>query len=327
MDGSELFTQILTAINAHAQAMATRLIPFGIQLLTYLGVIAFSWKFIIEVLRDTDIRGIVFHLAPLSITLGVSAWLIRDLAELSSAFIGGFDWLSATMAGAPPGSSPLEAAIGNVGQIANSLWLSMGSSGDKPPDAIDMIKNTLSGGASFWIKTLILAGMVLIAAITAATFIMSQVLVGIAVALGPVFIPFIVLSRFNFLFDSWLKFLISTALMRLLGVVMLSIGAAISDYLLTLDRIIIQAGQDPRTLNLMAAIVVLGVGILQLMLTWQIPALAQALVSGGGGGALDAGPVSKVASAGLSGARATGDAGKSLGRRAIDAYRNRNKTS
>lgn len=321
MEATALFNQILAAITAHAQAMTPRLVPFGMDLLLYFGVIAVSWRAATAVLADTDIRGTLMKLLPLGFTLSVCSWLIKDIDENSMAFVAGFDWIAATLTGAAPGSSPLDATMGSLGRIANTLWLSMGSSGDSPPGLIDMIKNTLSGGAAFWIKVFTLAIMVIVSAITAAIYVMSQVLVGVGIALSPVFIPFVVLRKLNFIFEGWLKFVWTAAVMRLIGQVMLSFGAALTDSLLTLDRVIMQAGQDPRTLNLMASIAVLFVAIVQLILATQIPSIAQALTSGGVGGALDTSPVSKVASAGLSGARAAGDAGKALGKRAIDAFR------
>lgn len=321
MEATALFNQVLAAITAHGAAMTPRLVPFGTQLLFYFGVIAISWKVITAVLADTDIRGILVKLLPLSIVLGVASWLIKDLDSHAEAFVSGFDWIAITVTGAAPGSSPLDATMGSLGRVANSLWVSMGSSGDTPPDWIDTIKNTLSGGAGFWIKVFTLAIMIIVSAITAAIYVMSQVLVGVGIALAPVFIPFIALPKLNFVFEGWLKFVWTAAVMRLVGQVMLSFGAALTDSLLTLDRVIMQAGQDPRTLNLMASIAVLFVAIVQLILATQIPNIAQALTSGGVGGALDTSPVSKVASAGLKGARAAGDAGKALGNKAIDAFR------
>ncbi|MFD2274194.1 type IV secretion system protein [Undibacterium arcticum] len=51
-----------------------------------------------------------------------------------------------------------------------------------------------------------MAIMILGGLIAMAQFIVSQILVHIAIILAPIFIPFLVWEQASFLFDGWLKF-------------------------------------------------------------------------------------------------------------------------
>jgi type IV secretory pathway TrbL component len=147
------------------------------------------------------------------------------------------------------------------------------------------MQNFFAAGASFFVRLGILLVLLLVAAITAGYFIVSQVLAGIAIALGPVFLPWLLIERLSFIANGWIKFLVTAGVMKVVGVVMLSFGSAMTDSLAQVGRAM--SGQEnAQVLDLVGASVTLFVSIVMLMLSMQIPSIANGLVSGSVGSGL-----------------------------------------
>lgn len=288
----QIFSQTLSAITGAAGEMAPRLTGFGLTLLTYLGVIQLSWRLTMGVLKEADIRGQLVGLLPLGVTLGIVAWIIGDLASISKTLLDGFDWISSTLTGSQ-GGDPLSVALAQVMKVVDAMWVSLGATGDKGPDILDMLMQTVTGGAAFWLKIITIVLLLVTAAITGGMFILSQVLAGIAIALGPVFLPFLVLKPLNFMATGWIRFLMTSAAMKMIGVVMLALSAAMYE---TTSKIVLSAAQaDAATVDFTAALAALFVAAVQLILALQIPGIANGILSGSVSVAFDTSPATAAA--------------------------------
>lgn len=120
-----------------------------------------------------------------------------------------------------------------------------------------------------------------------AHILMSQVSVAIVLALAPVMVPFLMFRPLGFLFDGWLKFLVTSCMMKIVAAFMLTMVASIlSNVTATASSIVAEmksAGPLDKlsTDVLMYGMVVL-FALLAALLMAQVPSIAHGLVSGNG---------------------------------------------
>lgn len=292
----QILTTLYNSLTAHAMAMAPRLQGTGINLITSLAVISLSWQAGINLLKGGDVRDLLTKIVILGTKVGILVWLVNDLPSLGKDILDGFDWIGATLTGGSTGQNALYTGLAPVMKMMSNIWDSMGA--DKGgPSVWEWIKNTLAGGAAFWVKTATLLALIVAAAITAGMFLISQVLAGVALSLAPVFLPFLLLAPLSFMANGWIKFFVTTGVMKTVGVVMLSFGAALTQSLAMLSTQL--AGQENAgALDLTAAVVTLLMAVVMVMLAWQIGAIANALTSGGLSASLDSGGIRSIASGG-----------------------------
>lgn len=84
---------------------------------------------------------------------------------------------------------------------------------------------TFNSFGSILIFTVLLMGLFLIFSLLALIAFMSVIVtVGIALAVGPIFIPFLVLEKTSFLFDGWVRFMIAASFTKVIIAIIVSIG-------------------------------------------------------------------------------------------------------
>lgn len=109
---------------------------------------------------------------------------------------------------------------------------------------------------------------------------MGAVLVGVGMTLGPILVPWFLLPTASFLFDGWLRFMITAGLMKVVGAVLMTIvNAAIVIAKGHVDTTIAHI-EDVTTVDTFAMIVVCIITCIGLFLMWQAPTIAAGLVSG-----------------------------------------------
>lgn len=101
----------------------------------------------------------------------------------------------------------------------------------------------------------------------------ALVVLAISFAVGPIFIPFLVLEKTSFLFDGWLKFTINACLTKLIIALLLAIGAA------AMSAVVTHAGAGGSILSLMLAAFAVS-GVIAALMS-SAGGMAGALTSGG----------------------------------------------
>lgn len=149
-------------------------------------------------------------------------------------------------------------------------------------------------------------------ALAAGLLFISKVMVGIALGLGPILFCWGVWKPTEFLFNGWLRFLISAGLQKVVITLLagfVSVGltkmSSLSDNL---------TGQV--TVDVVAYGVLLLFSVLSTMLLWKAPSIAEGLLSGGGGMDLsrwNATAMSAGATAGAAGTAANKAGGSVIG--------------
>jgi hypothetical protein len=119
--------------------------------------------------------------------------------------------------------------------------------------------------------------------------IMAMVSIKLVIALAPVMVPFLIFRPTAWLFDSWLRFLLGAAMMKLVGAFMLSMTSG----LMTSMAVVagkIKADALTGTTDTYAGDVVLFsalllISVLAGLLMAQVPSIASGLLAGSAGGA------------------------------------------
>ena len=121
-------------------------------------------------------------------------------------------------------------------------------------------------------------------AVLTATLFLAQVMFGISLIVGPILVPWLIWQRTEFLFDGWLKFTIAAMLTKIVAVVMTVIIFALIFKIKALgDNVINVSSVDLVTIDEMAALLICVIAAMGAFLMWQVPSLAQSLISGGTG--------------------------------------------
>jgi type IV secretion system protein TrbL len=270
-----IIAEVFTTVTAHAMAMVPKLQGAGINLLVGLGSIMMAWTILKAILADEGFPKIFVDAIALGLQISIIAWIINDLVPLSSALLGGFDWIAAKLTGASDGASALQAGMAGLMQISQNLWESLAGKG-----VWETTKEIVTGGApALVVKLFTLGILVLITVAVGAIFIISQVLAGLAVALAPIFLPFYIFPPLSSLASGVVQFLFKAGLTKVIGVLMISFIVEMTGLLTRLS--ISWAGQEnAQALDLTAATVTLFVAVVMLFLAFQIPAISNGLLSG-----------------------------------------------
>jgi hypothetical protein len=127
-------------------------------------------------------------------------------------------------------------------------------------------------------------------------YLMSMILLSIAFALGPVFLPWLLLRPASFLFDAWLRFTLVAALYQVVGILVVTLVSRMHEPMMEgMGSAIDTASGTFNFYYFAAAFLLSGVSA---MLMLQVPSIANALVSGSIGARLSPGAAIEAASGG-----------------------------
>jgi hypothetical protein len=255
MDFNDLasFTQ---TIENSGLTMASRFnngqLGYANVLLDILGGIAFTWLGLMIMLSQAD----VWHMGlrpmfMLAITFGMAKWFLSDYNTLVSQVIGGFTYAGSILAGAK--SSSIWSIGGLFLNQVMQIYTALGNAMTSTFASHDPIRILTHEANDFFLGIIVVAITVILAAaalIFLVTYIVYYIAVAIAFAVGPVFIPFMVLPVTKFLFEGWLKFLITTGLYLMSAWVL--VGLLSTGFLQFADKIQIVSSSQTANSGLIA---------------------------------------------------------------------------
>lgn len=172
--------------------------------------------------------------------LALVDWYYTAIPNIGLTFprliAGGGDWISLQF-----GANILGTALSNLMQLGQeqyeivganwgsvNLWTAIRTGGQQ------VVHGLLSTG----IITSFLLGMVLVVALALAQVIFAKIAIAILIALGPLFIPFMIVPKLDFLFWGWLKAMLQYSLYSAIAVVMLNVWVTIIDrYVLSMTNL------------------------------------------------------------------------------------------
>ena len=178
-------------------------------------------------------------------------------------------------------------ANGNVtGTPASTTTSQPANGGTSVGSALSNMAAFLTGGLGFmilsWLMKIAAIIILVIAGIVAlCQFLVSQVLIHIAIILAPIFIPFLVWEQASFMFDGWLKFFVKSCFHKVVGLVIVTLlQTTISQSVDQVQAAAVDGFAEGQALRLTALIGVLLIGCIIAYLMWQIGGIADGLISG-----------------------------------------------
>lgn len=230
----------------------------------------------------------------LFIIWGLVMWTLTDYSQMTGWITNGFTEAANILLGANPaqatGMSFFNAKIylvvtGLLNQISNLPWA---TGGILSSTFLPSILNSL-------LATVVYIAMAALAFLAGAVYlvfyVISEVYILVAIAVGPVFLPWALIPWTRKYAVNWVHFLIQGGMYRLIGPVMLGMVAGIMNQTSAAGNIISAQGS---TLNYIAIIFYALFAMLEIYLMLQIPVIVQSLSSGFFSSSLASGPVSSV---------------------------------
>lgn len=193
------------------------------------------------------------------ILTGMGGWLQGQIvADAVSRFDGGI-------------TEVLRAVAGVFGQEAEpSLW-------DVTVGALRLLYGLLTTGPPLG---LLAAGVAIAGVIGAAQVIWAYIALAIALFLGPVFIPWLLIPGLSFLFWGWLRTVLTASLMAPIAAVIMRVLSEVG--VLVTQNVVATITAGPSLADLLTqGVIVFGFAVASVLAALQMPALAQSLVSGG----------------------------------------------
>lgn len=125
--------------------------------------------------------------------------------------------------------------------------------------------------------------LVMLGSVFLVIIFMADITFGVGMIVGPILVPWLVWEKTTFLFDGWLKFMIVATLQKIVAAIVIMVIAILIRTLGSLSQTMNTTGIDALAVNEFTALLMMCVAALGIVICWQTPKLAEALISGGGG--------------------------------------------
>lgn len=296
--GSDAVGQILGDLLNRFNGLVSKQ-PFlqaGTRLLQMLMVILIAWKGLRLTLDTGSFSMVIAELANIILMWGIASFLMNP--SVQQQFTSGFDDL-AKMAANSTGSildvaNPANAISDALGRLMDAaMKLYNGTPIDPPPNADasmwaratswlnSTIGSVASGDVFFALANVLfrvfLAILVLVVGlIYAVTIIWTQISINIALVMAPLMVPWMLWDSMAFLFHSWLKFLITCGVQKIVGALVFGVTAALIDNVTTMAT---KANATPVENFYYYAATFLIVAVMAALMV-QIVSVANGLISG-----------------------------------------------
>lgn len=314
---------LTTAIDNFQIAYRSRLAEDSIKLLGALSVIAIAWAGMKLAMTTGSLSEPMNKLITTIFTIGVASYLITNTEQSGSGYelmvVNGIDGLMNHLVSLVPNGSP---------KISTMFQSFMASEFDTIGQVITTFKDykmwdwVTKGGFTIFLLIIMFFALLMTSILGMIATLTSLVMVAIALAIGPIFIPFLVLEKTSFLFDGWLKFTINACLTKVVIALLLGIGIA-AFKALALQHAAGSGSGGSMIGTLISTLAISGV-IGSLMLT--APGIAGAITSGGA--ISQDGFAGRMHSAAkIPGSIMRGSAAQSLGNRMAENAKSKGKTS
>jgi hypothetical protein len=270
----------MTTANAKAQL----LIPDGQSLLIAIAGMMLAWNAVLWILGG-DLEGIMKSFITFVLMWGLAKYALDSYTTLTATIGSGFDYIAA-----------------KLGVDPHNFFVTLFQSAYAPFEAVSKVFKDMS--AMEWASNLgsivvmgLLAGIIsivifIVGAVVMALIAISQVLFSIAVVLGPMLIPFMLLPFLSGLATGWLNYLIYTGFVKVVGVVMIVFMSGFTQSLATMKY------ESNDGLNMGAYIGAATIAILVAFLATMIMEITSGIVGGS--------PLRGVLNSGTKSVKATG---------------------
>lgn len=311
LDVSGTISKIYTSIVNLAQAKAGVLITDGQDLALVLLLISLSWTVLQWLLSSDGVQALVEAFGTMAryaiVAMMLLGWLglvggtlqanVNDIAQkvadthsinqsVDLMFKAATRMFSTQIADRMAGctevtvDTPDPAGGASTGQHTELQCPKAGSA-----SWLDILVNFPIVIFAFLFKLIALVFLLLLMAAFLTVIFMAEVMFGIALTLGPILVPWLIWQRTEWLFDGWLRFTLSACFTKIVAFFMVGfVTFAIVEAKNAADAIASTVGgADFLAVDEMAALLIALCAAIGAFMMWQVPGIAQGLLSGSGG--------------------------------------------
>lgn len=226
---AEAVSQAINAFFSTGAGLAEKgiFMPDGQRLMGLLTVILIAWTGIWSLFSDGGFPEALAKLIKITFTAGICVFLLKP--DTQQSLVKGFDYFSARAASATGAPVNMENPAQGVQTVmsaglnaAMSLWRSQQSTEDKKSwmqiAASEGVMNLIvasiiEGGAKVIITGLIVVTLGIYVFVIAT----AMVLVQIGLTMAPIMVPWLLWDATAFLFSSWLKFMVTAGVVKIVA--------------------------------------------------------------------------------------------------------------
>ncbi len=280
MDGiAGVINEAMGALRGSGLTYAALILSNGKTMFFALATSIISWRGIQMMFSDGDLTDSLGEFIEV-LMLTSFTWLMLDRYEqfFLKRVIGGFDYVLDTFAGSD--KAGVYSGFGKLTDAGAAVLASF----EVPKEVAwwNAAGWVVSHAPAYLIKLATCGIINLAACIYVVMYALGEVLTAIALALGPILIPWLVFEKLDFLFWGWLKFLLGACFYKIVALLMVGLAAPaisiISEKVKIMyppDAILKGAGADTTM-----SIIVMALAVLILLMMRQIPHIATGLLSG-----------------------------------------------
>ncbi len=207
---------LVRGMEDHAIQMGSLLLDDAFWLLSALTVIVLAWSGIKTLLNQGELTDVLSDLIHAIIFWGIAAWFLREYRDLMEVFVDTFNALVMRLT---QSENAWLAGVSGFFSAANAIFDGM-TAMLKGMSWSQIIEN--------WGQLMFSAILYAVAALTlffagAVYFVVyaaSILLLAIGVAVGPIFIPWVVFEPTRSLFEGWLRYMIQAGLYKVTAAVL-----------------------------------------------------------------------------------------------------------
>lgn len=312
LDVSNTISTIYNSILAHAQSKSTVLISDGQDLAVILLLITVSWTVMMWMLSSDGSQAMVDAFSALFRYAIVATMLAGWLGLVGGSLQANVNDISLKVAGTTTITDSVDlmfSAATKMFQQSNADRMSACKEVSTPDPT-----NALAGGQQatvvcegqggrgaevtfvdvlfnlpMVISTMLFKlGALLFMTIFLAAFLlvifMQEILFGISLALGPILVPWLIWQRTEWLFDGWLKFTLAACFTKIVAFIMVGfLTGVIIAAKTAAESINVASASDLLAVDELAAFMIMLLSAVGAFMMWQVPSIAQGILSGSGG--------------------------------------------
>lgn len=280
-------SQILAEAGQYLAEKSGIIQGYGHDLFLALGALALAWFGVRIILEGGDLTSVMGGLIRTILLVGIVFWLVGS--GYHTVFVdgvaGSLNKIADSLLPGGSMSGTLSESLSSFYRAGTATMELMDdfTAGESwnPLNILGKVYSSLAQVGALFLSGLLLllaGGVFFIVALA------SQFMVTIAIILGPVFIPWLLLPVSTFVFDGWLRFLISAALWKVLAAIIVGITSGVFQSLAGKAEAAAKAGSSANYGEVMLASFIAGLtALLAAYLLLQIPSIAAALAGGGTG--------------------------------------------
>lgn len=292
---NQLVVGPLTEMLSRSASLTGTMNGYGKTLLSAITLLVLSWEGIKIAMEMSTINETMGKFVNLILITGITFFLFDNYESYfgqSGLLIKGFDNIATSLGMGGDFATVVNKAVNSFFTLAGNI---MGfdvkkATGAESPSLWEQIKEYTDIGAAFatfvdWLPSLIVrAAAALVTIVAGAIFIiqmlLSQLGIVIGAIIGPIMIPWMLIPATSFLFDGWLKFMITAGMWKVVGAIIYAMAEPAITKLATAVSNTNGMAEDFGYLTLQALGILLVVVVIAVLMS-KIQELAQALVSGG----------------------------------------------